>query len=131
MALYSIEDGKEYKIPTTTDIEEHLNVNQLHKDITAEEFEETCLQLLKDMGKLNTITRVMVTNIVSLYETALDCGINIKNNGVMIETVGSTGQVIMKRNEAVMLQDKVINSIGKLLAQLELDKVIEMPESEV
>lgn len=131
MALYNIEDGKEYKVPTTADVEEHLNREQLHRDITVDELEETCLQELKAIGRLNPITRVMVSNIAALYQTALDCGINIRDNGVMIESVGSTGQIISKRNEAVMLQDKVINSIAKLLAQLELDSIIEQVESEV
>lgn len=131
MPLYNIEDGKEHKIPTTSDIEEHLNINRLHKDITTDEFEEKCLSHLKDNGRLNAVTRVMVSNIVALYQTALECGIDIKNNGVMIESVGSTGQIITKRNEAVLLQDKVINSMGKLLSQLELDSIVEEVESEV
>lgn len=131
MALYNIEDGTEHKIPTTTDIEEHLNVNRLHRDITVDELEETCLKELRSLGRLNPITRVMVGNIASLYQTALECGIDIRENGVMITSVGSTGQMISKRNEAVMLQDKVINSIAKLLAQLELDSIIEQVESEV
>lgn len=132
MALFS-EAGEMpvQNIPTTEQLAEQFNKEELHKYVTVSEFEESCLQDLKSRGRLNNITRVMVSNIVALYQTALECEEDIKNNGVMTESVGSTGQIITKRNEAVMLQDKAVNSIGKLLAQLELDAIVEQLESEV
>ena len=118
-------------IPTTAEIAEQFNKEELHKYVTVSEFEETCLANLKERGRLNNVTRVMVSNITALYSTALECEQDIQNNGVMMESIGSTGQVITKRNEAVMLQDKAVNSIGKLLAQLGLDEIEEEQESEV
>lgn len=132
MALFTGTGSKpETKIPTTDEIADKFNKEELHKYITVSEFEETCLQDLKARGRLNNVTRVMVSNITALYQTALECQNDIANNGVMIESIGSTGQTVTKRNEAVLLQDKAVNSIGKLLAQLELDAIAEELESEV
>lgn len=97
--------------------------------ITIMEFRKECLQALEDKGKLNTISTVMVDNICRLYRTALDCHDNVVRNGVMIETIGSTGQPIVKKNEAVPLLEKNITSIAKLLGQLELDNIVTKVES--
>lgn len=97
--------------------------------ITVEEFRQECLRALEDKGKLNTISSVMVNNIAALYKTALECRENIEENGVMIETTGSTGQPITKKNESVPLQEKNIATMAKLLGQLELDNIITKVES--
>lgn len=97
--------------------------------ITVEDFRQECLHALEDKGKLNTISTVLVNNIASLYETAIQCRENIVRNGVMIETIGSTGQPIVKKNEAVPLQEKNIATMAKLLGQLELDNIVEKVES--
>lgn len=98
--------------------------------ITIEEFRSKCLTELEKKGKLNTISTVMVNNIMDLYKTALECKADIEANGVMREMIGSTGQVTFKKNEAVGMQEKNISSIAKLLAQLELDNLVEEQESE-
>lgn len=97
--------------------------------ITVEEFRQECLKALDDKGKLNTISTVLVNNIASLYETAIQCRKNILENGVMIETMGSTGNLIVKKNEAVAMQEKNIATMAKLLGQLELDNIITKVES--
>lgn len=99
-------------------------------DITVDEFKQKCLQELDKKGKLNTISRVMVNNIMELHKTALKCKADIEQNGVMREMIGSTGQVTYKKNESVGMQEKNISSIAKLLAQLELDNLVEEQESE-
>lgn len=99
-------------------------------DITVEEFKQKCLQELDKKGKLNTISHVMVNNIMELHKTALKCKADIEQNGVMREMIGSTGQVTYKKNESVGMQEKNISSIAKLLAQLELDNLVEEQESE-
>ena len=90
--------------------------------ITVEDFRRECLEALQDKGKLNTISTVLVNNIAALYETALKCR-------VMITTIGSTGQPITKKNEAVPLQEKNIATMAKLLGQLELDNIVTKVES--
>lgn len=97
--------------------------------ITVEDFRRECLEALQDKGKLNTISTVLVNNIAALYETALKCRENILENGVMITTIGSTGQPITKKNEAVTLQEKNIATMAKLLGQLELDNIVTKVES--
>jgi site-specific recombinase XerD len=97
--------------------------------ITVEDFRQECLHALEEKGKLNTISTVLVNNIASLYETAIQCRENIVRNGVMIETIGSTGQPIVKKNEAVPLQEKNIATMAKLLGQLELDNIVAKVES--
>ena len=47
----------------------------------------------------------------------------------MITTIGSTGQPITKKNEAVPLQEKNIATMAKLLGQLELDNIVTKVES--
>lgn len=98
-------------------------------NITVQDFRDECLRALEDKGKLNTISTVMVNNIARLYQTALNCHENIMKNGVMIETIGSTGQPIVKKNEAVPLLEKNIATMAKLLAQLELDNIVTKVES--
>lgn len=98
--------------------------------ITVDEFRTKCLQELDKRGKLNTISTVMVNNIMDLYTTALECKEDIKRNGVMRVTIGSQGQEVYKKNEAVTMQEKNISSIAKLLAQLGLDNLVEEMESE-
>lgn len=90
-----------------------------------------CLEELERQGRLNDITKVMIDNIVSLQETADQCKESIDKYGVMIESIGSTGQPVIKRNEAVNLQDKAVTSMAKLLAQLGLDSIVEELESEI
>lgn len=97
--------------------------------ITVEDFRRACLEALEDKGKLNTMSTVMVNNIASLYETALKCRENILAQGVMIETKGSTGQPVVKKNEAVAMQEKNIATMAKLLGQLELDNIVQKVES--
>lgn len=98
--------------------------------ITVDEFRSKCLQELDKKGKKNTISIVMIDNIMALYKTALACKENIEQYGVIIESVGSTGQPVFKKNEAVTMQEKNISSIAKLLAQLELDNLVEEVESD-
>lgn len=102
-----------------------------HKKVTTSALESKCLLELDKQGRLNDITRTMVSNIISLQETATKCKAQIDEKGVMIETIGSTGQMIIKKNEAVTLQDKAVTSMAKLLGQLELDSIVEEIESEI
>lgn len=97
--------------------------------VTISEFKRECLQALEDKGKLNTITTVMVNNIVSLYKTALECKESIDKDGVMIEYIDGKGNPQVKRNDAVTMQEKNISSMAKLLAQLELDNIVAKVES--
>lgn len=117
-------------IPTIDQLSQSFN-DSLHKDITVHEFEEACLHQLNSVGRLNTVTRVMISNITALYSSVLECQECIDRDGAMLETIGSTGQPILKKNEAVTLQEKNISSIAKLLSQLDLDNIVELPESEV
>lgn len=102
-----------------------------HLEVTTGALERKCLLELNKQGRLNDITRTMVSNIISLQETASQCKESIEKYGVMIESIGSTGQPVIKRNEAVNLQDKAVTSMAKLLAQLELDSIVEDVESEI
>lgn len=102
-----------------------------HKKVTLDMLEEKCLQSLEDEGRLNDITRVIVDNIIALQETAIECKDAIDKYGVMIETLSSTGNPILKRNEAVQMQDKAVTSMAKLLAQIGLDNLVEEFESEI
>lgn len=102
-----------------------------HVEVSTGALEQKCLLELSKQGRLNDITRTMVSNIVSLQETAKQCKESIDSYGVMISSIGSTGQPILKRNEAVTLQDKAVTSMAKLLAQLELDSIVENVESEI
>lgn len=102
-----------------------------HKKVTLDMLEEKCLQALEDEGRLNDITRVIVDNIIALQETAIECKDAIDKYGVMIETLSSTGNPILKRNEAVQMQDKAVTSMAKLLAQIGLDNLVEEFESEI
>lgn len=98
--------------------------------ITVEEFRSKCLSELEKKGKKNTISIVMVNNIMDLYTTSLECKKDIQENGVMREMIGSTGQITYKKNESVGMQEKNISSIAKLLAQLGLDNLVEEQESQ-
>lgn len=102
-----------------------------HKHISTTELEQKCLVELDKQGRLNEITRTIVSNIIALQETATQCKESIDNYGVMIESIGSTGQPIIKKNEAVGMQDKAVTSMAKLLAQLGLDSIVEEIESEI
>lgn len=111
-------------------VEEIVNPIE-HKHVTTGQLEKKCLLELNKQGRLNDITRTMVSNIISLQETATQCKESIETYGVMISSIGSTGQPVLKRNEAVTLQDKAVTSMAKLLAQLELDSIVEDVESEI
>lgn len=117
--------------PTIQDVTDSIYSTELHKEVTVREFEEKCLKELQKNRRLNNVTRVMVSNIVRLYETVLECEANVKRNGVMIETFNNQGAPVIKKNEAVSMEDKAVNSIGKLLAQLELDAILDEEDTEV
>lgn len=111
---------------------EIININDTitgEIEITVDELRSKCLQELEKKGKKNTISTVMVNNIMDLYKTAILCKKDIEENGVMREMIGSTGQVTYKKNESVGMQEKNISSMAKLLAQLELDNLVEEIES--
>lgn len=101
------------------------------KKVSPSALEKKCLLELDKQGRLNDITRVMVTNIVSLQETAMKCKADIDENGIMLHTTGSTGVPLIKKNEAVTLQDKAVISMAKLLGQLGLDSIVEELDSDI
>lgn len=109
----------------------YSNVDTFDLEVTLKEFKQQMERALREEGRLNTMTQVIVNNIISLYDTALQCKQNIKEHGVMITEIDVKGNPKMKRNEAVTLQEKNIMSIAKLLNQLGLDALQEELESEI
>lgn len=109
----------------------YSTVDTFDLEVTLKEFKQQMECALREEGRLNTMTQVIINNIISLYDTALQCKQNIKENGVMITEIDVKGNPKMKRNEAVTLQEKNIMSIAKLLNQLGLDSLQEELESEI
>lgn len=92
--------------------------------VTKEEFQEEMENILRANDKMNSVTQTLVYKIIDLYETATLAKEAIIAEGAVVYQPQANGLSKLAQNPAVPIQAQAIAGMSKIIAQLELDKLV-------